>query len=106
MAHSTIPVPRKLWRGSTLLMASSECSSMEAVHVSAVTASEHSRHTRENDGVLRMVLPSVLLLLELDLLLDLRLALLDLRLALLDLRLALLLDPLLEGCPRRPLPGK
>ena len=50
--------------------------------------------------------PSVPLLLELDLLLDLRLALLDLRLALLDLRLALLLDPLLEGCPRRPLPGK
>ena len=104
MAHSTIPVPRKLWRGSTLLMASSECSSMEAVHVSAVTASEHSRHTRENDGVLRLVLLSVPLLLELDLLLDLRLHVrLHVRL---HLRLALLLDPLLEGCPRRPLSGK
>ena len=107
LAHSTIPVPRKLWRGSTLLVAGSECSSMEAVHVSAATALASSKHTREaNDGVLRMVLPSVLLLLELDLLLDLlRLALLlDLLLDL--LRLALLLDPLLEGCPRRPLPGK
>jgi hypothetical protein len=80
---------------------------MEAVHVSAVTALEHSRHTREaNDGVLRLVPLSVLLLLELDLLLELRLALLDLRLALLDLRLALLLDPLPESCTRRPLPGK
>ena len=77
---------------------------MEAVHVSAVTASEHSRHTRENDGVLRLVLLSVPLLLELDLLLDLRLHVrLHVRL---HLRLALLLDPLLEGCPRRPLSGK
>ena len=105
LAHSTIPAPRKLRRGSTLLVASSECSSMEAVHVSAVTALEHSRHTRENDGVLRLVPLSLLLLLELDLLLDLPLPLLHL-LLLLDLHVALLLDPLLESCTRRPLPGK
>ena len=107
LAHSVIPTPRKLRRGSTLLVASSECSSMEAVRASAVTASQHSRQTREaNDGVLRLVPWSVPLLL--DLLLDLRLALLDLRLALLHVRLALrvLLDPLLESCTRRPLPRK
>ena len=78
---------------------------METVPVSAASATAHSRPTRKaRNGVLRLVLLSVPLLLELDLLLDLRLhvALLDL----LDLRLALLLDPLLEGCPRRPLSGK
>ena len=106
LAHSAIPTPRKLRRGSTLLVASSECSSMEAVRASAVTASQHSRHTESNDGVLRLVPRSVPLLL--DLRLDLLLDLLNLHLALLHVRLALrvLLDPLLESCTRRPLPRK
>ena len=106
LKRSTIPAARKLRRGSTLLVASSECSSMEAVRASAVTASQHSRHTESNDGVLRLVPWSVPLIL--DLLLDLPLAPLDLRLALLHARLALrvLLDPLLESCTRRPLPRK
>lgn len=107
LAHSAIPTPRKLRRGSTLLINRGECSSMETVHVSAAFATAHSRQTRKaNDGVLRLVPWSVPLLL--DLRLDLLLDLLNLHLALLHVRLALrvLLDPLLESCTRRPLPRK